>query len=118
MSRKTKTDKLAKKIRHSYKWTRSIRARINRYTLLSFGVCVASILIFVFLKMSASAKIAGQITRFGNVELQYNTQQIEGISPLCGCWAQKKAEDWRGISFVARRLQLKREGTDPVTSSF
>ena len=120
MSRKTKAKKkTAAKREVKSGWLSTLRKKISTITIVSFFLSFTFVLIFIFLftylKGSASAKIGGNITQFKDIELSYETDQSEGISPLCGCMAEKKAEEWRGISFVARHIQINRTGDSAIT---
>lgn len=100
-------------------WLLKIRRRANTTTIVALAVGFAFVALFILLYIygatSTPAKIAGQITQFKDVELSYDTYQNFGISPLCGCMADKKAEEWRGITFLARHVQIARSGDSPMT---
>lgn len=119
MARKTNKEKRERKKRQSERkrW-QSLKKRIGLVTLLSLCVCVLSFALFLFLRRSPTTQFGGYLTQFGDVELQYNTHQGEGISPLCGCLAEKSADEWRGITFAARSVKISRTGEQPDTGYY
>lgn len=131
MSRKTKHGKRSQKRRVTpvfplpkNKTPRGCRLlnllkKTPKFSVIFFSVSLIFIVIYIlffkYLSESSPAKITGTITQFKDVELSYDTYQSEGRSPLCGCLAEKEAEEWRGITFVARHLQISRTGETPIT---
>src|SRR5207302_55137 len=49
------------------------------------------------------------------VTLRYAGQQSNGFSPLCGCVAEKRPDEWWGLSFVARAATLTNDCGCPFT---
>ena len=89
----------------------------RRHLLTTIGVLISasSIIMFSYLMKSEPAEIRAELTGLGDIQFSYSGKQISGISPLCGCYAEKRREEWRGITFPAKYLRIDREGSKPLT---
>lgn len=91
-------------------WGR-LEARIAAVACL---VCIIGFGVLVRFE-SESVAVAGKLQYAGNVTVQFRDSQHLAISPVCGCW-HPNAGDWRGISFTARDLRIRRSGTTKRSS--
>jgi hypothetical protein len=78
-------------------------------------VIILSISLYFYLKRSEATTIRGRLNQLGDIEFTYDKFQVEGVSPLCGCYAQLQPSAWRGITFAARYLTIQRLGAEPLT---
>jgi hypothetical protein len=56
------------------------------------------------------------LTDVREVDFEFKNFQSEGFSPVCGCDKEQRPEDWRGITFAARHVNLRRQGRLPLTA--
>ncbi len=84
--------------------------------LVSFLISVlGSIWGYRFLTKSVPSDFSAKFSQVGNIEFSYGEKQSEKISPLCGCKNVGEWENWRGITFTARDIEIHRKGDLPVT---
>ena len=86
-----------------------------RFTTSALTISLLSLLAFIYLMKSKQAEIRAQLTGLGDIDFTYSAGQQEGISPLCGCYDEQPREEWRGITFPARYIQIARKGPKPLT---
>ncbi len=84
-------------------------------TTIALMVCITSLLTVFYLAKSKPIEIRAELTGLGDIDFAYSGKQNLAISPLCGCYDEQPREQWRGITFPARYLQLNREGSKPLT---
>lgn len=91
-----------------------VRKRNLLFTSLLL-LCTLFLYSFFYFRASASTDVSGVITQLGDIEFTYNKFQSEGLSPLCGCFRDVNPDEWRGITFAARYIQIERTGELPST---
>lgn len=89
---------------------------VPRYSLISVLTAAAITAIYIAAYLYATRVtpllLRGELSETGAVELAFAGEQRDGISPACGCFAEQSADTWRGITFVARDVEVS-----PVTAS-
>lgn len=82
---------------------------------LPFLIISLSLLFIPTLTRSTPTEVRGELSEVGNVSIEYSRPQSSGISPACGCVADQVYQDWRGITAVAKYIELDRKGTNPTS---
>lgn len=59
-----------------------------------------------YLIANRSFDLGAEISSFEDVVFSYSTHQNEWISPLCGCFTEQSQEEWRGLTFTARNIEV------------
>jgi hypothetical protein len=99
-----------------------LKFRIKRRAWVLLSISMLSIIGVIwgysFINQSIPAKFTSKLTQVGDIELSYGEKQSDKISPLCGCFDVGEWENWRGITFTARNIEIDRKGDLPVTGYF
>lgn len=83
---------------------------------IAFLFLAALAALLPYLTSSQPAEIRAEFSELGDVEVQYATAQSDGFSPVCGCMAEQSYQQWRGITTVARHVELHRSGDTPLAA--
>jgi hypothetical protein len=89
--------------------------KVNKIALsciLISTICIAG---FFYLKRSYPVTIKSNLTEVKEIELRFKDFQSQGYSPVCGCYEEKRPEEWRGVAFATRHLNIERKGNLPLT---
>lgn len=86
--------------------------KLPAFLIAGAAVCIV---VAIASDRAVQCPVRGKLTRFGNIALRYDTAQDSGISPLCGCAEELKAEEWRGVTFFGQQAKLRRSGGLPLT---
>ena len=89
----------------------------QKYRTATIGVLISLTFmsVFLYLIQSEPAEVRAELSQLGDISFTYSGKQNSGISPLCGCYAEKPREQWRGITFPGRYINIERKGTKPLT---
>ncbi len=94
-------------------------SKLKRRAWIFSGISALSILFVIsgywFITKSVPASFTSKLTQIGDIELSYSERQSAKISPLCGCYDVGEWENWRGITFSSRNIEIERKGDLPVT---
>lgn len=85
----------------------------TKYILSNYRLSVIFITAFfslmcfwVYLSGDDYVTVGGDIGDYGLVSFRYNSPQISGISPLCGCYLEQEKSTYRGILFLAQAFSV------------
>jgi hypothetical protein len=87
----------------------------NLFATASIILCGGFIASFFYFGRSTPTNVSARFTQLRDVEFTYDKYQGETISPLCGCFREVAPDEWRGITFAARYIEIKRESDKPFT---
>ncbi|MCG8345033.1 MAG: hypothetical protein MI685_07740 [Chlorobiales bacterium] len=77
-----------------------------RYSLIFITVFFSLLCFWLFLSRDDYVTVGGDIVDYGLVSYRYNSPQISGVSPLCGCYLEQEKSAYRGILFLAQDFSL------------
>lgn len=80
------------------------------FALFAAG-CLVAVLVFIHVHPT---RVTGKLQGVRDVSFVEGAQPDGGISPVCGC-EYPRFNEWRGVTFAARRLTLARTGRAPWT---
>lgn len=90
--------------------------RLLRLTILPTVLASIAVALFVLPAPERPAqRVHAELRDIQKFTVRYAGQQSNGYSPLCGCVAEKRPEEWWGLAFVARAATLTNNCGCPFT---
>jgi hypothetical protein len=90
--------------------------RLLRLTVLPTVLASIAVALFVLPAPERPAqRVHAELRDIQKFTVRYAGQQSNGYSPLCGCVAEKRPEEWWGLAFVARAATLTNNCGCPFT---